>query len=157
MIKIQNDNLSNNNLEFLNSLSADEYPTAVLFKEHFKKHSPLQTLDEILHLESFVHNYKTKQDIVNSVCTLWIYRSAILQLLKFEDSTEAKEDLEHLEESLSMLKDEALENALRTKRVIKEAVQDGCDISEFGASINLMKLCIKLSESNIQAMTKSSN
>jgi len=152
MSNIKNDNLQNNKLEFLNSLTADNYPATVLFREHLKVHSPLKTISELIDLDIWVHNLKTKKEIVDASGTTWMCRSAIILLLEFQNKSKENQDLNHLELSLSSLRDEALSNAQTIEQLIMASVKDGNDISNYNASLSLIKLCLKLSEMNIQKL-----
>lgn len=154
MSKIENANLTNNNLQFLLYLQREKYPVATLFKEHLREHHALKNLSELHLLEVVIHRLKTKQALTEYITTTWLLRSCILMLLEYPLKSEEKQDLDHLEMCLSHLADDALSNATRLDKLINDAVIDGQPIDEFSASLDLVKLCLKLREINIQKMKR---
>ena len=150
MSNIKKDNVTNNNLQFLNSLTSDQYPIALLFREHFKEFSPLESLSELHELEVAIHNFKTLKDSKDYINITWLFRSCILQILKFPLKPIEQQDLEHLERCLSSLCDEPLSNAYKLENLISQTKEIDSNSHELKASSSLINLCLKIRNQKTQ-------
>jgi len=151
MSKITNVILESNNLDFLNSITKDKYPTAVLFREHFKKHSAIESLSELLELETIIHGFKVTKSIRDYSTTTWLLRSSILMILEYSSKAEDDRDIIHLENCISAIGEDALSNAQRIERLVYELREDQkAKIEEYTISLSLVNICLDLRQINLK-------
>jgi len=150
MTKLKNNNLTSNNLEFLNSLSKDEYPSLILFREHLKEHTPLQLISEFVNLEVAVHNMRSKDQIIKCLSSLWLIKSSIVLILKYGHTTYGPQNLKDLEKSLNSRGEGAFNNAQTLMDLINDSIRDGFPVEGFKAVFSMISLLLKMGEQNIQ-------
>ena len=157
MVKITKDNVTTNNLQFLNSLTSDQYPIALLFREHFKEFTPLQSLSELHELEVVIHNFRTLKESKDHISITWLFRSCILQLLEFPLKPIEKQDLEHLEKSLTSLGDEPLSSAYKLEKLITLSQDKKSNINQFQAISSLINLCLQIRNQRFETSNERKN